>query len=612
LWRALDETLERPVRVAVFDPALPRTADVLDAARRVTLAKDPRLAQVLDVGRDGGVAFVVSENLPGRTLTQALSGGAPLPAAEARRLVGEAAEALSGAAHRGLHHQRLAPETLVVGTDGSVKLTGTAVEAAATGAESRDSAAASRVDALGLVCVLYAALTGRWPGTTPSDLPAAPRVGGRPVPPGELVPGIPADLDDLCTQTLANAQNAPVTPAEVAERLSPWPGAHPLTDPRLLLVTTSGDPGSSSTGAPTTTEPAVPQAVAPSPAALAAAAAAVARIRRAEASGGDGAAVVQEATSPAASTTPTPADSSPTVASPDSAPTPPGFPSTGSPRPLFEPLGQSAPAREQDTVARGHFQGWDDLSTIGRPVTDDEPLVPFAQVAEGEEPPGSQSRFVIVVVVGFVVLVVVIALISLSSLGSPSKLIPKDVTGPLPTATSGAGSGSSTIRSAAPTPSTPATEPSSSAATPSASPQLVGAQAIDPQGDGSENDSQASRAVDGDASTAWKSQRYQTADFGGLKDGVGLVLSLGAGDVPDVQQVVVDVAGSGGTVELRTTPTPGFDGSTVVAQAPIEGGRAVLTPAKPVNSRLLLLWFTKLPKTPDGKYQLIVSEINVR
>jgi hypothetical protein len=37
----------------------------------------------------------------------------------------------------------------------------------------------------------------------------------------------------------------------------------------------------------------------------------------------------------------------------------------------------------------------------------------------------------------------------------------------------------------------------------------------------------------------------------------------------------------------------------------------VLTPAKPVNSSHLVLWFTKLPKT-DGKYQLIVSEINIR
>jgi hypothetical protein len=504
---------------------------------------------VLNVGQDDEVAFVVVENLPGRTLAQAVS-GTPLPAAEARRLVGEVAEALAGAADRGLHHQRLAPEALVVDTNGSVKLTGTAVEAVAVGTESRDRDAASQIDALGLVCVLYAALTGRWPGTTPSDLPTAPQVGGRPVAPADLVAGVPADLDELCTQTLGNnGQDAPASPAEVARRLAPWPVTQPLTDPRGLLLTAPAEPGSSSTGAPIE--------------------------------------------SPATATAEPSTEVAGAVASRSGV--------TG-----YLPA-RAPKAVDPETLPPGSFQGWSDLSTIGIPVAAEEPLVPFAPALMAEKPARDETLFVIRLVLGFVFLVLVVAAVSLRTLGSPTDLIPRDDPRPIPVVSAT----TSTPTPASPTPTPTPTPTPSAVVTPSSPPQIVGAQAIDPQGDGSENNDQTGRAVDNDSSTRWKSNHYSDENFGGLKKGVGLVLNLGGGAVPTVQQVIVEVAGSGGTVELRTTPGPGLDGSAVVAQAPIMNGRAALTPSKPVNSRLLLLWFTKLPKT-DGKYQLLVSEINVR
>jgi hypothetical protein len=268
----------------------------------------------------------------------------------------------------------------------------------------------------------------------------------------------------------------------------------------------------------------------------------------------------------------------------------------------------SFPTRDDpEALPRGSFQGWSDLSTIGRPVPDEESLVPFVPPVPVEQPPRDQSRFVIAVVMGFVLLVVVVAAVSLRTLRSPTELLPDDVTRSIPEAATPTATRSGTPTAPSPSP----TRAASALATPSASPEFVAAQAIDPQGDGAENNGQASRAVDGDSGTVWKSNYYENADFAGLKKGVGLVLDLGGGEVTNVQQVLVDVAGSGGAVELRTAPGPGLDGSVVVAQAAITGGRAVLTPTRPVNSRLLVLWFTRLPKT-DGKYQLLVSEINVR
>ena len=58
-------------------------------------------------------------------------------------------------------------------------------------------------------------------------------------------------------------------------------------------------------------------------------------------------------------------------------------------------------------------------------------------------------------------------------------------------------------------------------------PQIVGAQAIDFQGDGDENGGSTSLAFDGDDETAWRSETYRGPLFGRLKSGIGLLVDLG-------------------------------------------------------------------------------------
>ena len=48
--------------------------------------------------------------------------------------------------------------------------------------------------------------------------------------------------------------------------------------------------------------------------------------------------------------------------------------------------------------------------------------------------------------------------------------------------------------------------------------------AYDPEGDGGEHDSDAQYATDGNRSTYWRTDHYASQNFGGLKNGVGLVL----------------------------------------------------------------------------------------
>ena len=232
-WRAVDETLERPVLVQVFTRRHLKGAEIVDAARRAALVDDPRLQRVLAAGEERGTSYVVLERVPGQNLAQLLSSG-PLPAEIARRIVGEAAEALDRAASRGLHHVRLRPTSVIIGREAQVTVSGTAIDAAADDEELASDSAARRADAVGLVLLLYTALTGRWPGPQDSALPRAPRVAGRPVPPADLVAGVPNDLDTLCTVTLGPHEDGPRSPGELVHQLAPWAPPGPLSDPRGL------------------------------------------------------------------------------------------------------------------------------------------------------------------------------------------------------------------------------------------------------------------------------------------------------------------------------------------------------------------------------------------
>jgi len=139
--------------------------------------------------------------------------------------------------------------------------------------------------------------------------------------------------------------------------------------------------------------------------------------------------------------------------------------------------------------------------------------------------------------------------------------------------------------------------------------EITGIQALDPQGDGNENGSSAPLAIDDDKSTTWRSDRYQSSSFGGLKKGLGLYLTLGEGSV---HSVVIEMPGStGGTVELRTAPGPGLDSSVVVSTATGQDGKIVITPTQPLAVPQLLLWFTDLPRQSSGEFRLVVSEITV-
>ena len=119
---------------------------------------------------------------------------------------------------------------------------------------------------------------------------------------------------------------------------------------------------------------------------------------------------------------------------------------------------------------------------------------------------------------------------------------------------------------------------------------------FDPYGDGlGENNQLAYLAIDGNPATAWHTEWYSSASFGGLKPGTGLLLDMGRTvTISTVRLLLGDLPGadfqvSVGAVASSLTVLPS------VARASDAGGQVSLHLTSPARGRYVLIWFTQLP-----------------
>ncbi len=146
--------------------------------------------------------------------------------------------------------------------------------------------------------------------------------------------------------------------------------------------------------------------------------------------------------------------------------------------------------------------------------------------------------------------------------------------------------------------------------------RIAGVADFDPEGDPpDENPELVPLATDGKPGTAWQTLTYRgNPELGGLKSGVGLLVDLGRPRA--VGSARVTLLGDGTSLELLAAPDAtsapsSADGLDRVASAENAGGRVDLTLDRPVTTRWLVVWLTKLPAVPGG-FKGQVAEISVR
>jgi serine/threonine protein kinase len=197
VWKAVDERLGRTVAVKqmILSPGLD-TGAAQDAMQRImregriaARLHHPNAVAVFDVADHAGQPWLVMEYLPSRSLAAVIIERGVLPPAEVATIGRQLADALAAAHAAGIVHRDVKPGNVLLGDDGTVKLTdfgishatddvtitrtgvlaGTPAYLAPEIARGADPTAASDVFSLG--ATLYAAVEGAPPfGVTDNTL----------------------------------------------------------------------------------------------------------------------------------------------------------------------------------------------------------------------------------------------------------------------------------------------------------------------------------------------------------------------------------------------------------------------------------------------------------
>src|SRR5215471_20035306 len=228
IYRARDLRMDRVVAVKVLrevystDPKFVRRFQV--EAKAASALQHPNIVQVYDYGQTDGNYYIVMELVEGTDLRRYLRSRGVLDVDRAIIIAHDIALGLGAAHRRQIVHRDVKPQNILVGRDGSIKLTdfgiasvykdinderltttgmtlGTVQYYAPEQAQGEIVNPAADVYALGIV--MYEMLTARTPfdGDTPVAV-AMQHIQDPPVPPSQYNPGIPPALEEIILRCL--------------------------------------------------------------------------------------------------------------------------------------------------------------------------------------------------------------------------------------------------------------------------------------------------------------------------------------------------------------------------------------------------------------------------
>ena len=137
-------------------------------------------------------------------------------------------------------------------------------------------------------------------------------------------------------------------------------------------------------------------------------------------------------------------------------------------------------------------------------------------------------------------------------------------------------------------------------------PKIDKVTALDPEGDNEENDDQAQDVVP-NTDGSWRTDRYNSASFGNLKSGVGLLFELE--DKTTVKEVKVKSSNSGGTFEIRDGSDP--EDAKKVGEGEFDSDGVTIKLDDDVETDNLILWVTELPQD-EGGFRAIVNTVDIK
>ena len=127
VYRALDETLQRPVAIKLMNREVATDSDQLERFRRearaVAQLSHPHVVGVIDAGEDEGRPYIVFEYVEGETLKDRIRRLGRLEVTEAVAYAIEIARALGAAHARNIVHRDVKPQNVLLDEEGSAKVT---------------------------------------------------------------------------------------------------------------------------------------------------------------------------------------------------------------------------------------------------------------------------------------------------------------------------------------------------------------------------------------------------------------------------------------------------------------------------------------------------------